>query len=292
MTGHQAHPSAEALAGYAAGDLEHDGATAVSTHLAGCAECAADLAAIERATQAIAALPQVTMPLGVITSIEQALEAERRGTATSAPGADLPPDAPAPVSLAATRQRRRLTLAPFAAAAAVVGLAAAVGLGALRDGGGNGDDSSVTADAEAGRALSASAPLRLQSGTDYTPDALAEQVRSTLAMPQAMALGAAPEAATADSDARSAAGSGTSSYDAAAAGAAALLDGEALDSCLQELSGGPGAVPLLVDAASYAGQPAVVVVLPFRTGKLDVFVVRPECRLGNDALIIFRRIDA
>jgi hypothetical protein len=51
-------------------------------------------------------------------------------------------------------------------------------------------------------------------------------------------------------------------------------------------------VPVLIDSATYAGQPAVVVVLPFRADKLDVFVVRPDCRVGNDALIYFQRINA
>ncbi|HVE64573.1 MAG TPA: hypothetical protein VNB94_12330 [Mycobacteriales bacterium] len=287
-----AHPDSETLAAYADGDLEHAGAVTVAAHLPGCADCSADVAAIERVRGALGALPSLRMPDEVVTSLERALDAQRSAGPASTPES-VPAGPAVPTSLADARRRRRPSLVPFAAAAAVIGLAAAVGVGALRSSNDSSDNSSVAADAGSDSAGKAAPPLQLQTGTDYTAATLADQVRSVISGPQAFALEAAPPQGDAQDSGSGAAGSALT-QDSRARGAAAPLPlaPADLDSCLQELSGGPGAVPVVVDSATYAGQPAVVIVLPFRTDKLDVFVVRPDCRVGNDALILFQRIDA
>ncbi len=291
MTDLTDHPDPETLAACAAGDLEPGAAETVSRHLTGCADCAADAAAIARVTDALALLPPLAMPVDVITSLERALEAERNAaTGPAAETVALPAGVTVPPSLADARRRRRPTLAPYAAAAAVIGLAAAVGLGALRDNGMRDRDASSALDA-GGDSLAEPATLQLQSGTDYAAGTLADQVRTALSAPASTELKAAAPGGAVPAPG-SVADPGSPAAEDARAARAAPLGPQDLDSCLQELSGGPGAQPVLVDSATYAGMPALVIVLAFRTDKLDVFVVRPDCRVGNDALIYFQRIDA
>jgi hypothetical protein len=71
--------------------------------------------------------------------------------------------------------------------------------------------------------------------------------------------------------------------------------------CVTELAKGQppaGAVPLLVDFASFGGRPAIVVAFPNVnshgnvTNKIDVFVAGPRCGVvaGGD-VVDFQRID-
>lgn len=278
MTDMSAHPTTEALAAYAAGDLEPAPAGAVAGHLGECADCAADLAAIERATASLRALPALHMPLDVVAAVDRALGAEARGAVPSL----------------AARRARRPSLPPFAAAAAVLGLVAAVGYGTLR-GGTGGDDSSGALRAESGAdrdaaVADAAGPILLRSGTDYTPSALDGQVRGALAGGAPAALTAA-EPGTQDDAAAGSAG-GDVSFTAEAK---LSVDDPDLRSCITELSGTPDAVPILVDEATFSdqtrrAQPAWIVVLPFREDRVDVFVVGRDCRTGNDSLLLFKRI--
>lgn len=280
MSEFSAHPGAEELAAFAAGDL--DSVSDVRSHLLDCADCGADLAAIERATQALAALPELQMPLDVITALERSL-ADAASDLGAAPG-----DSPLP-SLAAARKRKTDRFAPLAAAAAVVGLAVALGAGPLRNGSDNRGDSAGAPAADTAERTQAAAPRFLRSGTDYDGASLDGRVRDALsAPPDAPALSAeAPAPLAAEAGGSSA---GAAQADSAKSAVGPTLTDDELQSCVDELSGQPGALPLLVDFASYSGAPAVVVVLPFREGQVDVYVVRPECRLGNDALIFFKRV--
>ncbi|HVF20703.1 MAG TPA: hypothetical protein VNA14_10720 [Mycobacteriales bacterium] len=285
MTQPIAHPASEELAAYAAGDLEDSGV--VRAHVIGCSSCATSVAGVQRATTALASLPSLAMPVDVITALERAL-------ADEVASGDRPPGDQAPegiTSIAAARRRRTGRAGPIAAAAAVIGLAAALGAGVLRDGAG--DDSAPLAGAAAEQDTGAgkAAPIILRSGTDYSAEVLDVEVRDRLGSAESPALTAqAPAADGTGGDARTAGSAEAASLDMAAA--APTLTDEELQSCVDELSGTPGTAALLVDFATYAGEPAVVVVLPFREGRVDVFVVRPQCRVGNDALIFFKRVAA
>lgn len=263
------HPGAEVLAAYAAGDLEHAAAADVSSHLTACAACAQDVTAIERATQALGALPVLPMPVDVMTALDAAIDAEVR--ALTVPG---------PIR----RDRRRPPrFMPFAAAAVTVGLVAAIGYGATRSSEDRGD---VGAESTIAGGSAPAGPLVLSTGTDYTAGALDEQVRGVLG-------GAAGDTAFSAAQEDSG-GATTADAPLAATGAemraAGAPDDAALTSCVAELAGADGVVPIVVDVARYAGQPAWVVVLPFRDDKVDVFVVRPQCRKGDAQLLYFERV--
>ncbi len=276
MTQPTSHPPVEDLAAYAADDLDSG---AVDAHVAGCAECAADVAAIQLATRGLAELPDLRMPLDVITSLEAALAAAR--VAESAP------EAPASLTDARSRRAGSSRFLPFAAAAAVVALATTIGVTALRDSSGDDADTAATRGGNATVAEAAAEPRLLHSGTDYSPGVLDFQVRDALAAPAedatAFALQDAAPAAPA---------AGASAPQRSAGKAAPEMTPEQLQSCVDELSGTSGVAPLVVDFATFDKQPAVVVVLPFRDDKVDVFVVRPTCRLNNAELILFKRVAA
>jgi len=265
------HPDPEELAAVAVGDP--DVGVEVRAHVGDCAECAADVAAINGVLRSLRELPELRMPVDVVTAVERALADE--------------PAAVAPASLAAARARRG-RLMPFAAAASAVGLAAVLGTTVLRTNDQRSTDAGDAATDSVAGAEAAPGPRILTSGTDYREAELDFQVRDALT---------APPAAAALSAEDSAAGRGAGTADAplgsteqSSARTAPALTPEQLQSCVDELSGAPGSSPLLVDYASYAGRPAVVVVLPFREDTVDVFVVRSDCRVGNDALIYFKRV--
>lgn len=276
-----AHPPTEDLAAYAAGDLEHAAAGAVSAHVASCAACRDDVAALQRTVAELAALPLLSMPVDVISQVEHAVAAEHAPQPLSATVAPLAP------RRRSTSSRRWI---PVASAAAVVGLVGAVGLGTLR---GRAPQEDATASGgTAQMSADPAGPVLLASGVDYTAAALDGQVRGALAAGSNTSLRREMESSTA----RSSAGAADSAAEVsepfkaqAAPNSAPELDA-ALRSCITELAGSPDVTPLLVDVATYARQPAWIVVLPFRGDRVDVFVVRRDCRVGNDALLLFKRV--
>jgi len=73
---------------------------------------------------------------------------------------------------------------------------------------------------------------------------------------------------------------------------AALQGTPALAACLSALTPAnePG-LPLVVDYASYAGRPALIVALPStRPGRVDVFVVGPRCAAADPDVRYFTRL--
>jgi hypothetical protein len=85
---------------------------------------------------------------------------------------------------------------------------------------------------------------------------------------------------------------------AAADNSARLSAGPALSGCVSALADDPNTpavempTPLVVDIATFAGQPATVIVLPTpaEMDRLDVFVVGPDCGPADAKLLHFARV--
>jgi hypothetical protein len=320
------HVGAETLARYRQEDLSRRRASRIRAHLAGCKRCRAldeDLAGV---TAMLADVQPPPVPEHLAARIQTALAAEaaRRaapaaeGTRTAAadartaaggvetrPAASAARDArpasgPAPGGRAPQHERPRrgrgqpwrprlsspVALRTMAAAAAVVVLA----------GGGyeiaqhvGGSPTSGTSSAGSGRAPfggNHSAPVAapalpprylhagrsdvplVASGTDYLPATLRGQVRSTLARyPPTRA------------------GSGVVGGPLATSGSSSQASGSpALAGCVTRIAAGRQV--LLVDAASYQGTPATVIVTGARAGGPEqVWVVGTGCSRASSDLL-------
>lgn len=162
------HPEIDELAAYAAGDLDVAGGDPVRAHLADCADCSADVAAIELASADLGALSVPAMPGDVATRLTAALDAARSAPAAGAAATVLP----------AQRSRRSSGWGTGAAAAVVVALVAAVGINAL--GNSSNNDEKATSASSASR----DATLAVyQSGTNYTDKGIRGQVQTLLSQP-------------------------------------------------------------------------------------------------------------
>jgi hypothetical protein len=73
---HPSHPDPEELAAWQAGDLSGPGGAHVEAHVAGCADCAGRVAAVERGRAALAGLAEVEPPAGLHTRLAAAIEHE------------------------------------------------------------------------------------------------------------------------------------------------------------------------------------------------------------------------
>ncbi|HET9187081.1 MAG TPA: hypothetical protein VFN80_03940 [Acidothermaceae bacterium] len=264
------HPELEELAGLIddLGDNAGDGRadvrpSDVEAHVAGCARCTADLAALRGVRATLRSLPPVPMPDDVAQRIETALRgaAATAGDADSA-AAETPPTAAISVLPAAGSSRRSARrgsstgLPNFSVAAAVTVLlviALGVGLGvALKNGGDSNKGSSTSAAAsDAGSIVTA-------SGTDYTQSDIQTQVAGLLLarVPDAHAaykglapLAAAQSSAAAEPSAPAAAGSAG----AGAAGGASTPKPTASSTVESAPSAGSAPRPVLQSRTPYSG---------------------------------------
>jgi hypothetical protein len=128
---HPVHPDPEELAAWQAGELSGAGGARIEAHVAGCADCAGMLAAVERGRAALAGLAEAEPPAGLHERLATAIEREvaepirldRRRHATP----------PRPRGRRSPAGRRRI--AALSAAAAVILLVAGL-VPLLRHGGG------------------------------------------------------------------------------------------------------------------------------------------------------------
>jgi len=278
------HPELEELAGLIddLGDNAGDGRAAVGAavgaeradvrpsdveaHVAGCARCTADLAALRGVRATLRALPPVPMPDDVAQRIETALRqaAVTAGDADSA-AAETPPTAAISVLPAAGSSRRSARRASstglpnFSVAAAVTVLlviALGVGLGvALKNGGDSNKGSSTS-----GAAASDAGSIVTASGTDYTQSDIQTQVAGLLLarVPDAHAaykglapLAAAQSSAGAEPSAPAAAGSAGAG--AGAAGGASTPKPTASSTVESAPSAGGAQRPVLQSRTPYSG---------------------------------------
>ena len=282
LSGAAGHLDLDALADTLAGE----GSAAAADHLAGCRSCASRLRELEaaerRVVAVLSALPPPDVPADLAQRLSAALAAEAPlDAAAAATGASV-------TALPSRDAPRRRAWLP--AAAAVVLLASGAGLGWSLLSSGSGSDDADTA----GRELLAS-----ESGTDYAdPAALAASLPSVLA-------GEADGGAS-RSSAEAAGAAGATSDDAATtaqAPEAATLSApgdlerlrttDGLAACLAGLQDGGTAVePLALDYATYAGGPALAVLLPDPDPeKVAVFVVGPGCGQADPQLLHYVRVD-
>jgi hypothetical protein len=286
VTDHQ-HLDLDALADVLAGEA------AAPT----CETCQAALDELRQAevavTAALAALGPAAVPDDLAARLETALREAGPVEAVDAPtGASVTTLPVAPADRAPTRRW-------LPAAAAAVVLAGGAGLAALSVGGGGADDGNDLAASSAERAAGGAGLVRNDTGRSYTKQDLASAVPGLLsgklrqadlsatdgrssggsaAVPPAAPL-ASPQSATADS-------AGDLSRLRTTAGLAdclvALLPPE--DESVQ---------PLALDYGAFEGSPALLVVLPVpqRQDKLDVYVVGPGCSQLDEQLLHFARVD-
>ena len=236
------------------------------------------------------------MPPDVQARLRAVLAEERRavsGVPAGAPLAlvdgtdsDLGPPRPVTVLPPAGASRRGPSGRAFrivgglAAAALVVvgGVTVLRGTGAgTSSAGGEASASSI-----AGSARAAMGPVVTASGTRYAQATLAAQAR-TLASSALAKSAADTEGAPATP---SAAVAGGTTYGVFTAGN--------VTTCVRAITDNDGSTALAVDSGSYAGRPAVVVVLPTQgdVTRLDVFVVTPACASGTPDIIEFQRVPA
>ncbi|WUH99370.1 hypothetical protein OHR68_38715 [Spirillospora sp. NBC_00431] len=249
-----AHLDYDVLADLAEGLLEDDEAASVNAHLDTCAECrdlSADLVDVSRL---LAEAPAPSMPAELAERIDTAIAAESLNNT-------------AVVSLEERRGRRHWRILSAAAAAVVVlGGGAAVGTTALDNTSGDHAKTSAPQQDSARRGITGSegetaggsgaAPNAARppafavarSGTDYRTGTLAAQVGRVVDTNAKMSAADAPDA---------------------------RLRGCVLGLVREQK-------PVLVDQAEYEGNPATVIAVRADTaGKLDVWVVGPECSAQN-----------
>jgi hypothetical protein len=269
----------------------------------------------EQAVSALlASLPAEPMPPEVLARIEEALAREPALIGSAAPV--LP-------SLETARQRRNLH-GPllFRVAASVVGVAVAFGVGLIIvESGGPGSSAGTSAagapsvpaaadstaraasgsTAAGSTAASASASNEfgirvLRTGRTYDAANLATQAIPLIAgvpfqtLAPAAASTAASSAAVANGPGKKSAVPSRTGLPATSAphpiSAGQLVDSPTLlAACVSELADRDGRSAIAVDIGSWAGAPAVIVVLPPAAGTsdLEVFAVRPSCGQVNDS---------
>lgn len=303
MTRPTPHLAVGELADVLAGERPDD------AHLAGCASCRDRLAELEAAlTQVaadLAALPEPPLPDGLQARLSAALAAEPPLPSAGAPPAPQAQRDEEPVTRSSTTvvpatvtplASRRRSWLPAAAAAVLLLGGGGLGLALLT---GDGDGSSTTAGDAAAPVLPRSA-----SGTDY-----ADSDAVVAALPGVLA-GTAPggTARSTAEDAEVATGGTTSAAPGAAAPPTAtpltttsvgdplarLRDPAGLAGCLAALlpPEEPDLRPLALDYASYAGTPALAVVLPDPDpSRVQVFVVGAGCSQADDSTLQFVRVD-
>ena len=267
-------------------------------HLAGCAQCSAELAELRaadaRVTAALQGLPEPALPADLPDRLAAALAREGRGSATGV------------TTLPAARSRRPARWLPAAAAAVLVLGGGAYALTQVRAGSDGSSDSS----AAAGTAASAAPLVRNSTGTDYSGRTdLAAAVPRLLtgaavsAMAPAPAAGAGGSGGPAHSDSSkvttgTTGGSGSVAGPMRAAGAdplARLRTDPGLADCLAAVlpADDPSVRPLALDYAQFRGHPALVIVLPGTSEKsLDVFVVGPGCSRADDRVLFYASVPA
>lgn len=227
----------------------------------------------------LAGLPEPTMPPDVAARIDAALAAE----AATVDARSTPATAAAtvtPITAGGSGLGARLRghwLMSAAAVVAVLALGSAVVVGAL-----NGR-SSTSSNASGGTAALASRAPGAAGGETTRLTASGRGYTKTNLGPEVLALvaGTATSPATPDG-----------AISALAAPAKTLVeDRPRLAACLAKVEeGGPATAPVAVDAGSFEGQPALVVVLVGSSTSYDVFVVTPACSSADASLLYYASV--
>lgn len=260
------HIDIEVLADYAEGLLDSAESARVSRHLAECAACTEQYAALGDVSAYLSALPPPAMPADVATRIEAAIAEESRArSAQSAPAGAGPDDVATVVPL---RSRSRRWIAPLTAAAAAV---VVVGGGFAIVKQTTSSDSGAPTDTNAQSAPSQelrkpAVPDMVDSGTHYTDAALGSQVNSVVK----------------DSQSGTGAMRPKSGRETPPPSLPASISG-----CVERISGKVGSSPMLVDHGTYDGREVKVLVFK-KSGspaRYDVWIVGSGCSADADGVV-------
>lgn len=277
------HLDADALADLHEGLLAADRAADARAHLERCAECRAVEASLRAVPASLAAGAEAgAMPADVVARLDDALSRAGRDRVPTGSAAAM-----TVTPLGSRTRRSPVGTRLLQAAAAVVLVLAVVGVGAsvLMSGGGGGTSSGGSSGAYANGPGGKATYALLATGADYSASSLAG------AVPRLVAGEGRRYSAARDDYA------GPTTASSPAEGAVApddtgrLAAGAALADCVTALADAP-AVPLAVDLARYEGKPAAVIVLPGLDdpAMVDVWVVGPGCRQGDDQFRFFTRV--
>ena len=258
----------------------------------------------------------VEMPPEVELRLYAVLAEERRSSAVAA-GTPLASSADegstggggwtAPVTVLPVRPERRgpsmrvFTVVGGLAAAAVVVVGAVNLLGGMNLSGGSSSSagaasSSAGSVAGAGPEAAGGQAVVTASGTAYAKSTLATQVLALTAAARTPAKAATADAAT-PAPAASSSGTDSTLGTAASASTAYRLAIQALQTpgsaaaCVNRLTAGETSDALAIDAGTFAGKPALVVVVPTSgdPSTLDVFIVPLDC---SPSFVDFERVPA
>jgi anti-sigma factor RsiW len=236
-------------------------------HLDTCETCQRRHADIRTTRALLTTLPTDPMPAAVADRIDTAL-------------ASLPPATVLPLGGRRRGWRSHPTAAGLGAAATVAALVAAVVIGKTHHSSSPSDSSQAVGAAGAQNTTRAALalPPSQASGTTYTSKNAARTVPQLLAPSESAAV--APSSPTPQTLAKvqSVPAALTRLYGTPAA----------LEDCVRAVESGSAPVtPLAIDFATYAGTPAVLIVLPgLQTGKIDAWFVGPECGTASDAHLL------
>jgi len=304
----QRHPDPETLASLRAGLVGGLRGRRLAAHVARCARCATTNDELAAVGSFLASVPAPPLPDGFEQRISAALAAEAAARAASASenaGTAATPAAPGPAGSdpgisgqhqpdkvpagrrpPASRRRRAPALRLRPAVAFVPLLLILLGgfayLLSNLGGSSNSSSSSQAFSSPSSSAYAAPAAGALRqpagftvtaSGTNYTQDTLATQVRLKLYVPNSFA----------GRQAEPSAAGGSTSHSASAAGSASTIpSGSApsgnLTGCVLRLTG--GVRPALVDKATYQGKPVYVIAVTARA-----WVVGRGCTASHPELI-------
>lgn len=274
------HLDLDRLADLEEGLLTPDEETAAQTHLRDCDDCRSRKAQLDGTRSLLSDLPPQEMPAAVAARVEAALAA-------------LPSTTIVPLSRTRRGWRAHPTAAGLGAAAAVAALIAALVVGRTSS-----HHPSSTAGGTAGTLGAASAgrtsiplPPPTVTGTKYTFRNLARTVPPLLTPSTALALAPKTTAGTAP---QPSAGTGAEATVTPPPALNRLFASPgALEACVRGIEGGPAAVPLAIDFATFEGAPAVVIVLPgLDEGKVDAWFVGPACTSTDVNLLRYRSLPA
>ncbi|MFN8074373.1 MAG: hypothetical protein U0Q15_02995 [Kineosporiaceae bacterium] len=319
------HPDRDALADHAAGVLTEADDALVADHVAGCAQCRADLEELDAVRKLLLAEDPGPMPDDVWGRIEAALLAEgspavsprstptplaamRATDADEASAADGAADGAAEVSGLTVLRRPtgragRARTAPrwlplMAAAAGIAGVLGglAVAVQAWAPGGQDADkpaaaSADMSLNGERGRVALAAAVQA--TGTDYRKASLTAQVARLVDGRDSAAFDSGDGADGKAAEGGSAGRPSPSAQAAYAAGDERLRDPAALQQCLAGL-GLADVVPLAVDLARYEGRDAALLVVPTPgQSSVEVYAVSRRCgdASADDGAFSYTRID-
>jgi len=292
------HLDTEVIADLQVGALDDESAAHAQAHLDDCPQCQEVAAALTAVTQTLAGLPRPEVPADVAARWTSALAAEPL-LVPAGGGATVVPMAQRDATTSSAWAGRGLAIA---AAAAGLLLVAALAYPMLSGGGDtNGSQPLSAAGGSSTPTFEAAAmPTALTSGTAYRTASLDTQVATELTAYESPAQVSItpspslpdPSGGSTDSATTAETGSPTPTLTTGQPGPLLAVDRAALLSCLSGVVPA-GSVPLLVDVATYQGQPAVIIVVPTDTdsSKMDVYVVARHCTATDVRLLYWLRTD-